>query len=132
GSCMEQRAPLEIVRAWIAAANAQDTSRLIQLSDPNIEISGPRGSGIGQKLLRGWLARAGLALETTRAFARGHVVVLEQRGVWRSLESGAVTGERALASAFRTDERRVVWFGRYDDLATALKAADIARSDELR
>lgn len=129
---MEQRAPLEIVRAWVAAANAQDVDRLVELSDPNIEISGPRGSGTGHHLLREWLARAGLSLETTRTFVREHAVVLEQRGVWRAPESGAVTGELALASAFRTDERRVVWFGRYDDLTAALAAAGLELSDELR
>ncbi|HKV85300.1 MAG TPA: hypothetical protein VJN88_12140, partial [Ktedonobacterales bacterium] len=91
-----------------------------------------RGSGIGRQLLGEWLERAGLTLETTRAYARGDIVVLEQRGVWRSPESGVVTGERTLASAFRTDERRVVWFGRYDDPASALAAAGLDASDELR
>lgn len=128
---MEARTPVEIVSQWIEAANSQDIERLIQLSDPNIEISGPRGSGAGHKLLRKWLARAGLTLQTTHTFASGSAVVLEQRGVWRSPESGAVTGEQALASAFRTDERRVVWFGRYDDLASAFAATGLAFSDEL-
>jgi hypothetical protein len=128
---MEQRAPVEIVSEWIEAANSQDIDRLIQLSDPTIEISGPRGSGTGHQLLREWLARAGLTLQTTHTFASGHSVVLEQRGVWRSADSGAVTGERRVASAFRTDETRVVWFGRYDELASALEATDLALSNEI-
>lgn len=103
----------------------------MELSGPSIEVSGPRGSGHGRQLLRDWMARAGLTLETTGAYSRGNRVVLEQRGVWRSPDSGAVTGERSLASAFRTDERRVVWFGRYDDLASALVASDLERSDQV-
>jgi hypothetical protein len=77
------------------------------------------------------LARAGVTLQTTRTFARGQTVVLEQRGVWRSVDSGAVTGERALATAFRTDEQAVVWFGRYDELASALAVANVSLADEL-
>lgn len=53
----------------------------MELSDPNIEVSGPRGSGHGRQLLRDWMARAGLTLETTGAYSRGNRVVLELRGV---------------------------------------------------
>ena len=36
---------VETVQAWQNAANTQDKGRLLELSDPNIEIVGPRGSG---------------------------------------------------------------------------------------
>jgi hypothetical protein len=52
--------PLEIVDAWVAAVNERDAERLVSLSDPQIELVGPRGSGSGQQLLRDWLARAEL------------------------------------------------------------------------
>ncbi|HLZ22223.1 MAG TPA: nuclear transport factor 2 family protein [Ktedonobacterales bacterium] len=127
---MPQTHPIEIVNAWVAAANAQDIERLVALSDEEIEVGGPRGSGRGSQLLRDWMGRAGLTLETLRTFARGDTVVLEQRGVWRSLETGEVTGERKLASLFQTGSQRVVKFARYDDLGEALSAGGLSAADE--
>ncbi len=121
---------LAIVQAWQEAANAQDSDRLIALSDPNIEVVGPRGSGFGHQLLRDWLARAGLTLQTRRAFVRGAQVVLEQQGIWRSLATGEVTGARTLASAFQVKDRQVIRFARYDDLAAAFAAAGLTEADE--
>jgi hypothetical protein len=129
---MESPTPLSIAQAWQAAANAQDAQRLVELSAPDIEVIGPRGSGFGHHLLREWLARAGLSLTTQRAFARGQAVALEQVGVWRDLATGAVTGEKTLASTFRAnDQQQVASFGRYDNLAEALAAAGLNEGDEV-
>lgn len=124
--------PVNVVLAWIEAANAGDVERLLALSAPNIEVVGPRGSGTGHQLLREWLARAGLTLDTKHVFAGREAVVLEQRGVWRAQETGEVTGERALASAFRVEGERVAWFARFDDLDAALAAVGLSRMDERR
>jgi hypothetical protein len=123
--------PFEIAEAWQQAANNQDSERLLALSDPNIEVVGPRGSGFGHQLLRDWLGRAGLTLTTLRAFGRGNSVVLAQQGVWRSSETGAVTGEHDLASRFAVEGGRVVRFGRYDSLAEALAAAGLNDADAI-
>lgn len=119
-----------LVQAWQDAANSQNIDRLIALSDPNIEIVGPRGSGYGHQLLRDWLGRAGLRLETLRVFACGDAVVVEQHGVWRSVETGEVAGERDIASRFRVDGDRIVQFARYDSLSTALAEAGLTFADE--
>jgi hypothetical protein len=58
---MTQGDPVEVVQAWVAAANAGDAERLVALSAPDIEVVGPRGIGAGHRLLREWLARAGLS-----------------------------------------------------------------------
>lgn len=128
---MQQADAVAVVQAWQAAANGQDGDRLIDLSDPNIEIVGPRGSGFGALLLREWLARAGLTLETQRIFARDQVVVVAQHGVWRSVETGEVQGEADLASRFRVVDGRVVQFARHDQLDQALEAAGLDPADEL-
>ena len=124
--------PIEVAAAWQQAANDQDAERLLAVSDPNIEVVGPRGSGYGHQLLRDWLGRAGLALTTLRAFARGETVVLAQRGVWRSIEGSDVMGERDLASRFDVQNGRVVRFARYDSLAEALEAAGLTVADEVK
>jgi hypothetical protein len=123
--------PFEIAEAWQQAANQQDSERLLALSDPNIELVGPRGSGFGHQLLRDWLGRAGLALTTLRAFGHGNTVVLAQHALWRSVEAGASASERDLASRFDIEDGRVVRFARYDSLAEALAAAGLSEADAL-
>jgi hypothetical protein len=50
---------LALVMVWQAASNAEDSDLLLAVSDPQIEIAGPRGSGRGHQMLRDWLVRAG-------------------------------------------------------------------------
>lgn len=128
---MQQADAVAVVQAWQEAANQQDGDRLVELSDPNVEIVGPRGSGFGAQLLREWLGRAGLTLETQRIFVRDQVVVVAQHGVWRSVETGDVQGEADLASRFRVVDGRVVQFARHDQLEQALEAAGLDPADEL-
>lgn len=133
GMEMQPSDSLSIVQTWQEAANAQDANRLLELSAPDIEVMGPRGSGFGHQLLRDWLARAGLTLTTLRAFVRGGAVVLEQRATWRSIETGKVTGDQTLASAFHVnDQRLVARFARFDSLEEALDAVGLDRGDESR
>ncbi|MBF6589806.1 MAG: hypothetical protein IVW57_04650 [Ktedonobacterales bacterium] len=49
--------------------------------------------------------------------------------MWRSVETGAVTGERDLASRFRVRGARVTQFARYDVLDDALTEAGLTWSD---
>jgi hypothetical protein len=123
--------PFAIAEAWQQAANNQDSDRLLALSHTDIEVVGPRGSGFGHQLLRDWLGRAGLTLTTLRAFARGNSVVLAQHAIWRSVETGDVTGERDLASRFDVEGGRVVRFARHDSLAEALVAAGLNDADAI-
>ncbi len=128
---MDSSNAVATVQAWIEAANAQDADSLLDLSDPNIEVAGPRGSGFGRPLLRDWLARAGLTLTTLRTFARGNTVVVEQHGIWRAHDTDAVAGEQTVASVFQVDGGRVVKFARYDSLQAALAAASLDPSHEV-
>lgn len=128
---MRHESPFVIALAWQDAANRGDVDRLLELSAPEIEVVGPRGSGYGHQLLRDWLARAGLRLETIRVFAGGNTVVVAQHGVWRSVDTGEVKGERSVASSFRVEGRRVARIERYDSLDAALDGAGISYSDRV-
>src|SRR5262249_61507326 len=90
----------DVVRRWLDAANRQDADALLALSDPDIEVVGPRGSARGHQALREWLARAGLAVETRRAFSPGGVGVLAQHGVWGCPASGGGVGAGGLGASF--------------------------------
>jgi hypothetical protein len=63
-------------------------------------------------------------------FERGETVVVEQRGTWRSVETGDVIGETTVASLFKVQDSRVVAYERFDDLGTALAAAGLDESNE--
>lgn len=129
---MQHESPSAIALAWQDAVNERDEERLLALSGPDIELVGPRGSGFGHKLLRDWLDRAGLSLQTLRVFERGGSVVLWQHGVWRSVETGEVIGESEVASRFRVENRRVTQLVRRDDLDAALAEAGLGYADEER
>ena len=128
---MEHKNALAVVLAWQEAANDRQVERLVDLSDPEIEIVGPRGAGRGRQLLRDWLDRALVRFETQRSFVRDDLVVIAQHGVWRDPATGAPAGEADLASAFRVEGRRVARFARYDDLDAALAATGLTAADEI-
>lgn len=128
---MHDSTSLLIVRSWQDAVNSGDTDRVVELSDPDIEIAGPRGSGHGHQLLRDWMGRAGITLDTLRLFGRGDIVVVEQRGVWRSMETGEPMGEQIVASCFTVRDGRVIRVARHDSLDGALAEAGLEMSDEV-
>lgn len=128
---MQNRSPSTVVHDWHDALNAEDAEGVLRLSDPNIEIVGPRGSGFGHALLRAWLAHARVRLEPRRVFARGSTVVVEQHGVWRAPESGEVLGEADVASFFRVVDGRVAYYARFDSTGAALAAAGLSEADEV-
>lgn len=104
---------------------------LLALSDPHIEIVGPRGAGYGHQLLRDWLGRAGLQLETRQIFACDNVVVVAQHGVWRAADTGDITGEADVASRFRVGGGKVTQFARHDSLDAALAEASLQAADQV-
>ncbi len=122
---------IEVVLAWVAAANSQNLAHLLDLSAPGIALVGPRGVAQGHPSLCDWLARAGLTLTTKRVFARDQKVVLAQHGVWRNPTDGSGLGEADVASLFQVAQALVTHFARYDDLATALAAAGLNEADEV-
>lgn len=130
---MRHKDNVAVVRDWQEAANDQDVERLLEVSDPDIEIVGPRGSVRGRDVLEDWLSRAGLRLETLRTFALGSNVVMSQHGVWRSPETGEITGESDLATRFVVADGRVALLARYDgdgSLDAALEEASLGYEHE--
>lgn len=123
--------PLQIALAWQNAANQQDIDQLMALSDPEIEIVGPRGSAFGHTLLTQWLARAGLTLTTLRMFAHENTVVIAQHGVWRSLETGGIPSAADVASCFVCAQGRVTKLSRHDSLTEALQTAGLTEKHEV-
>jgi len=123
--------PVHVVRDWLAAANEREADRVVELSASDVEVGGPRGIGFGTELLRQWISRAGLGLETRRVFARGDAVVVGQHAVWHSPATGAITGEAEAASCFRVTSGLVSRVVRFDSLDAALRDAGLSLQDEI-
>src|SRR5258708_31712000 len=95
-----RNAPVETVLAWHAALNSADVERVLSLSTDDVEVGGPRGAGHGADLLRDWVARAGVRLESGRVFVRGEGVVVEQSARWPSPD-GKLPDPQTAPSVFR-------------------------------
>lgn len=121
---------IKAVLKWHEALNDGDIERLVALSHPKVEVGGPRGSGRGAQLLREWVDRANIRLESRRVFHRADTVVVEQEAEWRSPETGEPIGGQTVASVFVVRDGLVVSVLRYDDLAVALRVADLDESYE--
>jgi ketosteroid isomerase-like protein len=121
---------VRIVKDWHEALNSGDPDRLVELSHPDVEVGGPRGSGHGTRLLREWVDRANIRLEPRRFFHRAETVVVEEEAEWRSAETGVVAGSQNVGSVFEVRDGRVARVMRYEDLAGALQAANIDGSHE--
>jgi hypothetical protein len=115
---------LETVMAWHAAVNAGDTERVVSLSTQDVEVGGPRGSGRGVDLLRGWLGRAGIQLDPRRSFVSEHGVVVEQSVQWDDADGG-LTEPQLVGTVFRLREGKIESVVRYADVRTALDAAGL-------
>lgn len=122
---------VRVVAAWHEALNAGDVERLVELSHPDVEVGGPRGTGQGAQLLREWVARAGIHLERQRVFHQGDTVVVEQEAEWRSAETGELSGSQHVASIFVVRDGLVTRVSRYPDLAEALRETDLDGSHEV-
>jgi limonene-1,2-epoxide hydrolase len=120
-----------VVAAWHDALNAGEIGRLASLVSDDVEVGGPRGSGRGVELLREWVDRAGIHLEPLRVFRRGEIVVVEQRAVWRSAETGPLGEPLLVTSIFTVRDGRIHSIMRYDDLDTALNIAGLTMGDEV-
>jgi hypothetical protein len=125
---MSKQTATEVVQAWQEALNLEDRERVLQLSHPNIEIVGPRGSGFGRDRLRQWLEHTRVQLLPKRTMADRACVVVEQTGLWRDPESGEISGEADVASVFRVQDGLVSYYARFDSLSAALDHAGIRQA----
>ena len=121
---------LRVVEAWHEALNDGAVDRLVELSHPEVEVGGPRGTGWGAQLLREWVERANIRLEPRRVFHHADTVVVEQRAQWRSSDTGGVIGDQTVGSVFVVRDGRVTRMVRYPNLEGALDATDLDESHE--
>ena len=111
------------VLAWHDALNSGDVDTLLSLSSDDIEIGDPHGAAQGHEALRDWAEKLDYKIEPGQVYVHDGVVVVEQRIV-------SVTGESGPgAAAFRVVDDRVTSLFRHDDLAAALAATELTDDD---
>ena len=121
---------LRVVEDWHEALNGGEVDRLVELSHPEIEVGGPRGTGRGTQLLREWIDRANIRLEPKRVFHHADTVIVQQWAEWRSANTGQVTDSQIVSSVFVVRDGRVTRLMRYPDLADALSVTGLNESHE--
>jgi len=122
---------IRVVTWWHEVLNGGEIDRLLELSHPDVEVGGPRGTGRGSALLRDWVNRAGIHLTPKRFFYSDGTVVVEQEAVWPSDDHAVTASPQTVASVFRVREDHVAGVVRYEDLASALDAAGIDAAKEI-
>ena len=120
---------VRIVTEWHEALNGGDVDRLLDLSHPDVKVGGPRGVGHGSGLLRDWANRSGIHLAILRVFHAGETVVVEQAATWTAPDSGETTPSQTIATVFVVRGGLVASVVRFDNLADALSASGLDRSD---
>ena len=126
----ESMQPVDVVRAWIEAVNAQHVLSVMARSARDIAMRGPRGSVQGQPALREWVERSGLHMTIERTFAQGEHVVVLHHATWRD-GSGLTVAEATVANHFVASGDRVQSVSRFDTLAEALADAGLSDSQEV-
>ena len=116
---------IQTVIAWHEALNSGDVDGLLNLSHPEVEVGGPRGTAHGAQNLRDWASRAGIHLNPGRIFYGSDTVVVEQEATWTQADTAETTPVQTVASTFVVRDGLLTSVVRYPDLAEALRAADL-------
>lgn len=112
---------------WTEKVNAKDIKGVLEVSDPNIEMVGPRGTAAGRETLRQWVEGSGLHLTTVTRYAKGGTVVYEQEGVWEN-QNGQVT----VYTVMEVQNNKVNRVSRYDTLDEAFGTTGLSEEDQIK
>ncbi|WP_375536560.1 hypothetical protein [Alteribacillus sp. HJP-4] len=119
---------IQTANDWITQANKQNISNVLELTDPNIKIAGPRGEVTGSHVLEEWLKRANLQLTTLTTYAKKDRVMLEQQGRWYG-ENNELEGEAVVYTVIKAADGKVNYLSRYDRKHEAFADSHLTEED---
>lgn len=117
---------IKIADEWVDKVNTKDMEGMLELSDHNIELMGPRGSAVGHDILRQWAEESGIRLNTITRYARDSKVVFEQEGTWED-QNGQVT----VFTFMEVKNGKVVRISRFDTLDDAFGDSGLNEGDKI-
>ena len=123
---------ISVIKQWVQAVNGQDIGEAEHLCAEDIEIVGPKGSAKGRHVLREWIARAGIRLETQRWFGSGRDIVVTQHATWGDPEPSDSQSTVLVSTHFTINSGTVCRVARFDSLQAALEDAGLSEQDEVR
>lgn len=117
---------IETADIWVDKVNAQDVEGVLKVSDPNIELVGPRGAGFGHDLLVQWMGDTGVKLHTITRYANGHCVVYEQEAVWENQD-----GHVIVYTFMEVKENKVLRLERFDNIDDAFSTSGLNEENKV-
>ncbi|TWT24858.1 nuclear transport factor 2 family protein [Planomicrobium sp. CPCC 101110] len=117
---------IETADVWVEKVNAQDVEGVLEVSDPNIELIGPRGAGFGHDLLVQWMENTGVNLHTITRYAAGQRVVYEQEAVWENQD-----GHVIVYTFMEIRDGKVTRLERFDNIDDAFSTSGLNENHKL-
>lgn len=117
---------IETADIWVDKVNAQDVEGVLEVSDPNIELVGPRGAGFGHDLLVQWMEDTGVKLHTITRYANGHCVVYEQEAAWENQD-----GHVIVYTFMEVKDSKVLRLERFDNIDDAFSTSGLNEENKM-
>lgn len=106
-----------VLAAWHDAVNAGDVEAAVRLCSEDVAVQGPRGTGYGHDLVRGWLRRSGIRLTPQEDLAgRDGRFLVRELAHWTTADApdAAPTEPTETWCVFTVADRRITSVARFE------------------
>lgn len=117
---------IKIADQWTTRANEKDSKGVLEVSDPHIELIGPRGAAEGHDILEQWIKESGIQMETQGHYAKNNEVICVQKATWENQN-----GHVILYTFMEIKNGKVHRLGRYDTLDDAFGQCQLSEEDKV-
>ncbi|WP_077326407.1 hypothetical protein [Virgibacillus siamensis] len=122
---------IETAETWIDLSNQKNLEELSNITSPDLELIGPKGTGvITHQDLGEWIERANLQLATIERYAKDHYTVFVQHGTWLN-DDNTIKGQDIVFTVFKVVDQHVNFLARYDNKEDAFKISGLGMGDKI-
>lgn len=115
----------DVIKKWTDALNSGDVNALVEASESDIAIAGPRGTAKGVEVLREWYAHTHLTFDVEELLVHGKQAISLGIAHWHN-DEGSETGSANTAFLMKVSSNgRIAELSRHDEgLEAALAASN--------